>query len=194
VKAIGLTGGIGMGKSVASEILSKRGISVIDTDTIARQIVEPGQPALAEVVKAFGRDVIGSDGRLQRDRLAQRVFGDEAARKRLEGILHPQIRAVWRGQLERWKQEGQRAGIVVIPLLYETKAEEHFDEVICLACSTETQNRRLLERGWSSEQIKQRLAAQLPTETKMGRADYVIWTEGSIEVTGEQLAKVVLLE
>ena len=143
---------------------------------------EPGQPALAEVLAAFGPEIAGPDGQLRRDELARRVFADPAARQRLEAILHPPIRALWRAQVETWRAEGRPLAVVVIPLLFETKAEAELDATICVACSAATQRQRLLARGWSPEQIEQRLQAQWPVEAKMARADYVVWTEAGLDV------------
>src|SRR5437899_8502578 len=95
VKTFGLTGGIGMGKSTAADLLRKRGLPVVDSDVIARQAVEPGQPALAEIRQLFGAEMVGDDGRLRREELARRVFADAESRRKLEAILHPRIRAVW---------------------------------------------------------------------------------------------------
>jgi dephospho-CoA kinase len=100
MKLFGLTGGIGMGKSTAAEILRQRGVSIIDTDEIAREVVEPGQPALAEVQRLFGREIVGADGCLRRDELARRVFADDDARRKLEAVLHPAIRKIWLAQTE----------------------------------------------------------------------------------------------
>ena len=180
-----------MGKSTAAEILLQRRVPVVDTDVIAREVVEPGQPALAEVVQAFGAEVIGPDGRLRRDELARVVFGDTAARRTLEGILHPRIRATWQTQLTDWREQGQAAGVVIIPLLYETNVAPHFDKVICLACSDDTQQQRLLKRGWTLKQIEQRIQAQLPIEKKIALADYVVWTDGSLAVHAAQLARII---
>src|SRR5262249_29213243 len=99
---LGLTGGVGMGKSTAATLLTQMAVPVIDTDSLARQLVEPGQPALAEIQAAFGANVIGPDGRLRRDQLAQRVFSNEPDRRELEDILHPRIRALWKKQAEQW--------------------------------------------------------------------------------------------
>src|SRR5262245_8297552 len=191
VKAFGLTGGIGMGKSTAADLLRKRGFPVVDSDIIARQIVEPGQPALAEVQQLFGDEIVGADGRLRRDELARRVFSDPEARRRLEGILHPRIRAVWQAQIQSWRATGHRAAVGVIPLLFETDASRHFDATLCVACSAKTQRQRLRARGWSDEQIDQRIAAQMPAERKMMLADYVVWTEGGLEVHEAQLERII---
>jgi len=188
---IGLTGGIGMGKSASTDLLRARAVPVIDTDILARDIVEPGQPALAELQQAFGSDIIGADGRLRRDELARRVFAEPVARLQLETILHPRIRALWRAQVDIWQEEGRALGIVVIPLLFETNAEIDFTARICVACSAATQRQRLLARGWTAEHIGQRLSAQWPTEQKMAKADYVIWTEGTLDVHAAQLDRIL---
>ena len=191
MKVIGLTGGIGMGKSTTDQLLRQRGVSVVDTDLIAHQIVEPGQPALLEIQNAFGDQVIGHDGRLRRDELARLVFADPAQRKILEDILHPRIRESWLGQIAEWRAEGKPLAVVDIPLLFETAAEKYFDATICVACSAATQNKRLRQRDWSSEQINQRIAAQWPVEQKMSRADFVVWTDGALEADAQQLEKIL---
>ena len=180
-----------MGKSTAAAILRERGVAVVDTDDLARQIVEPGQPALAEIQNAFGRDLIGSDGKLKRDQLATRVFSDAAARTKLEAITHPRIQRLWESHLAAWRAEGRAVVAVVIPLLFETKAESAFDSVICLACSTATQHARLASRGWSPDQIAQRIAAQLSVTEKMSRSSHVVWTEGDVAVTAIQMERII---
>jgi len=191
MKLLGLTGGVGMGKSTCAKLLRGRGVPVVDTDDLARDVVEPGQPALAEIQKLFGPEMIGPDGRLRRDALARRVFADAHARRQLEAILHPQIRQLWQAQAERWRAANTPIAVVAIPLLFETKAEPEFDAVICVACSGSTQIERLKARGWSTEQIKQRISAQLPTEEKIARSNYVIWTEGSLEIHEAQLDRIL---
>jgi len=197
-----------MGKSTAATLLAQRGVTIVDTDILARQIVEPGHPALDEIRQTFGTEMIGSDGSLRRDQLARRVFSDPAARKKLEGILHPRIRQLWQSQLAGWRAEaGSSAGLpgdrlhsgaqhsntryfcVVIPLLFETQADGEVDATLCVACLSATQHQRLSSRGWNAEQINQRIKSQLPLEEKMARADYVIWNEGSVDVLGAQLER-----
>jgi dephospho-CoA kinase len=191
VKVLGLTGGVGMGKSASADLLRSRGVPVVDTDDLARQVVEPGQPALAEVREAFGPQIIGPDGRLLRGELAGRVFADSGARVRLEGILHPRIRALWRAQMQAWREEGRPLAVVVIPLLFETSAEAELDATLCIACALPTQRERLLARGWSAQEIGQRVRAQWPIEVKMARADYVIWTEAGLDVHAAQLDRLL---
>ena len=193
MKVLGLTGGIGMGKSASARLLRARGVPVVDTDELARQVVQPGQSALAQVLAAFGPQIAGPDGQLRRDELARRVFSDPAARQRLEAILHPPIRALWRAQIETWRAEGRPLAVVVIPLLFETKAEAELVVTICVACSAATQQQRLRARGWTPEQIEQRLDAQWPVETKTARADYLVWTEADLDVHAAQLERILRL-
>jgi dephospho-CoA kinase len=184
-----------MGKSTAARLLAQRGVSIVDTDLLARQLVEPGQPAIAEIRDAFGAEMIAPDGSLRRDLLARRVFPDSAARKTLEAILHPRIRRLWQSQLAQWrasntptlKDSNTCFFCAVIPLLFETRAETEVDATLCVACSPATQHQRLASRGWNADQIHQRIKSQLPVEEKMARANYVVWNEGSLEVLGAQL-------
>ncbi|HET7625967.1 MAG TPA: dephospho-CoA kinase [Verrucomicrobiae bacterium] len=191
MKTFGITGGIGMGKSTAGQILQSRGVPVVDTDILARKIVEPGAPALGEITRAFGRELLSEKGELRRDALAQIVFSDPAARQKLEAILHPRIRELWRQEFADWRAAEKTVAVVVIPLLFETAAESELDKTICVACSETTQRRRLLARGWTPAQIAQRVAAQWPVEKKMAKADYVVWTEGEMEILGEQLHRIM---
>jgi len=191
MKVFGLTGGIGMGKSTAGTLLQQRGAPVIDTDALARQIVGPGQPALEEIKRAFGDQMVAPDGSLRRKELAGIVFSNADARQKLESITHPRIRQLWRAQIKTWRAENRRLAVVVIPLLFETGAEAELDATICVACSGATQRRRLQERGWSSEQIEQRIAAQWPVEEKIAKADFVVWSEGSLDALAEQLNRII---
>lgn len=191
LKLLGLTGGIGMGKSACARLLRERGVPLVDTDDLARRVVEPGQPALEQIKSLFGADMIGADGRLRRDRLAQVVFGELEARRRLEAILHPPIHALWLAQAKTWREQGRRLGVVVIPLLFETGAQSELDYVLCVACSAATQRERLRARGWPAAQIPQRIQAQWPVEKKIALAHFVIWTEGSLELHAAQLDRVL---
>jgi dephospho-CoA kinase len=191
VKLFGITGGAGMGKSTAGQLLRQRGLNVADTDGLARQLTEPGQPALREIAQRFGRLVLTGDGQLNRAELARIVFADAALRADLEAILHPRIRAAWEAECQGWRAAGQKIGAILIPLLYETGTEARFDAVICVACSEASQWQRLRLRGWTDGQIGQRLAAQWPVERKVARADFVIWTDTNLETHAAQLERVV---
>ena len=187
MRLIGMTGGPGMGKSSAAAIFRDRGIPVVDTDDLAREVVKPGTPGLAEVRQAFGDACLQADGALDRKALAQLIFRDPEARARIEALLHPRIRELWQEQARVWADSGVPVGIVVIPLLFETDAAAQFWKTACVACSGPTQHRRLLTRGWSSEEIRGRVAAQWPADRKMQAADWVIWTEGSQRILAAQL-------
>lgn len=193
MKLFGLTGGVGMGKSAAERWFREQGVPVVDTDALARQVVEPGQPALDEIQRVFGPEVIETDGQLRRVELARRVFADAGARAQLEAIVHPRIRKLWRAQVEAWRGEGRSLAVVAIPLLFEIGAERDFDAVICVACTARTQWQRLLERGWTAEQAGQRIAAQWPVERKLALADHVVWSEGGLDLLGQQLERIVNL-
>jgi dephospho-CoA kinase len=200
MKICGLTGGLGMGKSTAARFLHEHGAQIMDTDELARQLVQPGQPALTEIQSVFGKNIVAPNGELRRDELARIVFADAAARKKLEDILHPRIQERWLAQIETWRaapkrsdggrRENRALAVVVIPLLFETRAESRFDKIICVACSAATQRSRLLERGWTLEQIAQRIAAQWPVEQKIARADFVVWTDGALDGHAQQLEQI----
>lgn len=182
---------MGMGKSSSADFLRQAKLPVLDTDGLARAMVAPGQPALAEIRSIFGDGILDEVGRLRRRELAARVFADVEARRQLERILHPRIRAAWQQAADNWRQQGQRAGVVVIPLLFETGAESEFDVIICVACSVSEQTRRLEERGWSAEQTVQRIQAQWPIERKMELAHFVLWNDGERTVLAEQIQNVL---
>jgi dephospho-CoA kinase len=191
MKLCGLTGGVGMGKSTAAKFLGARGAQVVDTDELARRLVQPGEPALAEIKKIFGQEILSAGGQLRRDQLAKIIFADSVARKKLEEILHPRIRKAWLAQIEGWRKENCPVAVVVIPLLFETQAESQFDKIICAACSAANQQKRLLERGWTPEQIQQRIAAQMPVDQKIARADFVVWTDGDLDAHAQQLEQIL---
>jgi dephospho-CoA kinase len=191
VKLCGLTGGVGMGKSTTAAFLAARGAKIVDTDHIARELTRSGQPALEEIKNTFGKEIISPDGSLRRDELANIVFLDPAARKKLETILHPRIRESWLAQAETWRGENVPLAVVVIPLLYETQAEACFNNIVCVACSETSRHERLLARGWAPEQIRGRIAAQMPIAEKIARANFVIWTEGEIENHSRQVDRIL---
>ncbi len=180
-----------MGKSAAAEFLRQRPVPVVDTDLIARQVTEPGQPALAELQSAFGEEIVDEDGHLHRGKLARIVFADLRERQKLEAILHPRIRLIWVAEVESLRRADKALAIVVIPLLFETDSASLFDATICVACSIASQRQRLLARGWTPEHIEQRIKAQWSIEKKMFLADFVIWTEGSPAVHAEQLERII---
>lgn len=191
MKLIGITGGIGMGKSTAGKILQEKGFPVADTDAIAHELVQPNQPALAEIVAQFGAHLLDSDGRLRRDELAKIAFADDEARRRLEAILHPPIRERWRADVKRWRASAHKFGFVLIPLLFETNAASEFDATLCVACSKDAQQTRLIARGWTFEHLQRRIAAQWPVEKKMDASTFVIWTDTTVAVHADQISHIL---
>lgn len=173
---IGLTGGIGSGKSSVAELFAARGVPVIDADMIARELVEPGQPALAEIVAAFGTDMLDPQGRLDRARLRARVFDDKHQRERLEAILHPRIHTV---MAERAAAQTTPYVLLVIPLLFEAKQRDLVDRVLVVDVPMELQRARVSVRDHlPPEQIDAILAAQLSREQRLAGADEVIDNSG----------------
>jgi dephospho-CoA kinase len=190
MRLLGLTGGIGMGKSTVAAIFAQRGVAVADTDQLARDIVQPGQPALEEIGLQFGRRFVRSDGTLDREGLGALVFNDPAARSQLEAITHPRIRELWQAQVREWSQAGRDLAVVVIPLLFETGSAAGFEAVACVACTASTQRSRLRLRGWTDVQIEQRVAAQWPIQKKIDRAHFMIWNEGPADLLTPQVEHV----
>ena len=174
---IGLTGGIATGKSTVAGRLKELGAPVIDADRLAREVVEPGQPALAEIAKAFGNEVLQPDGSLDRARLGAIIFSDAAKRRRLEEIVHPPIRQRMEACIDALRKEGASPVVICdIPLLFESKESMRFvDKVAVVYATKEQQLARLMQRnGLSLEEAKARIEAQIPIEQKVERADYVI--------------------
>jgi dephospho-CoA kinase len=176
---IALTGGIASGKSAVAEIFAQLGAPVLDTDQIARDVVEPGTPTLARLVAEFGSDILDANGRLDRARMRARVFADPEQRKRLEAITHPAIRAELASRAQRAQGPYQ---IHVIPLLVESGRAELYDRVLLVDTSEEAQLQRLLARdGSNDEQARQILAAQASREDRLDAADDVIVNTGTLQ-------------
>ncbi|MEU2350005.1 dephospho-CoA kinase [Modestobacter sp. NPDC049651] len=173
---IGLTGGIGSGKSTVAALLAERGALVVDADRIAREVVEPGTPGLAAVVEAFGDGVLTADGALDRPALAAIVFADPAARARLDGIVHPLVRA----RAAELTAQAPADGIVVqdVPLLVETGQAGSFDLVLVVETDLETRVRRLVGRGLAEADARARIASQATDEQRRAVADAVLTNDG----------------
>jgi dephospho-CoA kinase len=191
MRRVALTGGIATGKSHVRAEFERLGVPTIDADLLARDAVAPGSPALAAIADRFGRDVIDSNGALDRRKLAALVFSDPVARRDLEAIVHPIVRA----RIDAWFDalDARHAfAIADIPLLYETGREREFQAVIVTACDPDTQVRRVMRRdSITEEDARQRIAAQLPTEEKVRRADHVITTDGPFDETNGQVRRVM---
>ncbi|KAJ7661604.1 dephospho-CoA kinase-domain-containing protein [Mycena polygramma] len=179
---VGLTGGIATGKSSASNLLKKKHIPVVDADIIARQVVEPGTPALAKIVSFFGPEILLSDGTLDRKKLGSVIFNDDVKRRKLNSIVHPAVRrAMLWGVLKHWLL-GSKYCILDVPLLIEGPLWKLVGSVVVVYCSAEVQLERLMQRDNSSrEDASSRLNSQIPIAEKVQYADRVIDNSGSLE-------------
>ncbi len=188
---VGLTGGIATGKSTVGKMFTRLGARRIDTDCLARQAVEPGQPGLAAVTARFGGEVLAADGRLDRKALGKIVFRDAGLRGELEAILHPIIRKIFREEVRAAEAAGDCIVIVEVPLLFETGFQKETDRVVVVTADQKTQLLRLMQRdGLDTEEALRRMAAQMPLSEKVARADYVIDNSGSLAETAKQVETV----
>jgi dephospho-CoA kinase len=183
---VALTGGIASGKSTVADLFAALGLPVIDTDVIARQIVEPGQPALAQVVAEFGAQVLDATGRIDRRRMRERIFADPDAKRRLESILHPAIRA----EMARESLAAQGPyQVLVIPLLTEGGSRDHVDRVLLVDVPEELQIQRLMMRdGVSHDQAQASLNAQATRAERLTMADDVVRNTGRVDELREAVA------
>jgi dephospho-CoA kinase len=182
---IALTGGIASGKSTVADLFSEYGIPIIDTDAIARELVQPGKPALDEIRSAFGDDVFDAEGRLDRKSMRKIVFSDPARRRELEAILHPRIRDGVVAQSEATNGPYQ---IIAVPLLVGSPIQQFMDRVLVVDCDEETQLSRLLARdAENEEQARRILAAQASREERLEIADHIISNDDGIGSTRSQV-------
>ena len=189
---VGLTGGIGSGKSEVARRLAERGAVLIDADVAARKVVEPGSPGLARIAAAFGDGVLRPDGSLNRERLGEIVFADPGRRAELNAIVHPLVRA-WMQEAERAAVQTDGDAIVVhdVPLLAESRGQAGFDPVIVVDVPPELQLERLVRlRGMPAEQARARMAAQASREQRLAVADIVIDNSGSLDDLDRRVAEV----
>jgi dephospho-CoA kinase len=182
---VALTGGIASGKSTVANLFAELGVPLIDTDVIAREVVEPGRPALAAIVAAFGPGVLDAQGCLDRRRMRERIFADPAAKQRLEAILHPAIRA----EMERQSRvAGGPYQVLVIPLLAESGRRDHVDRVLLVDVPEALQVERLaLRDGVSREQAEAALNAQATRAERLAIADDVIQNAGRVDELKQQV-------
>ena len=190
---IGLTGSIASGKSTVSAMLRKKGLPIVDADEIARLVVEPGSPVLLEISRQFGADIIQEDGSLNREKLGERIFGNDEERQKLNGIIHPAIRQEMLRQKDEWLANGANTIIMDIPLLFESKLQSFVDKIIVVSVSPEIQKERLIARNvLSQEEADARIRSQLPMKMKEQGADAVLFNDGTLEETARQLEDVLL--
>lgn len=187
LKLIGLTGGIGSGKSTVARMLRELGVPVIDADQLARDVVAPGQPANADIARHWP-EVMNPDGTVDRKRLAKVVFTDPAARARLEAITHPRIQALAAAHTDELRRQGHELAFYEASLLVESGRYRDLDGLVVVSASKENQLRRTVARDTSTPlDVEARIAAQLPVEDKVRVATHVIDNDGDLETTRAQL-------
>jgi dephospho-CoA kinase len=185
---LGLTGGIASGKSAVAAMLREMGFAVLDADSLAHKLIEPGQPAYDEVVQEFGQDVLAAGGRVERAKLSAIVFNDRAKLDRLNAIVHPRVAEVIFSQFEAWRRAGVRDAVFVeAALLIESGIHEKLDGLIVAWCSPQQQLERLVKRGLTEAEARRRIAAQLPVEEKLRLATEKIDCTSSLEQTRRQV-------
>ena len=191
---VGLTGGIGSGKSEVSRRLAIHGAVIVDADVAAREVVVPGTPGLARIVETFGADVLGPDGALNRERLGAIVFRDPGLRTKLNEIVHPLVREWMRAAERAAVQAAEPPGPIIVhdvPLLAESRGKAGFDLVIVVDVPPELQVERLVsQRGMAPEQARARMAAQASREQRLAVADVVIDNSGSLDDLDRRVAEV----
>jgi dephospho-CoA kinase len=188
---IGVTGGVGTGKSTVAQMFRALGAVVLDADAIAREVVEPQRLAWRRIVKTFGDGVLNDDRTVNRAQLASRVFADPARRRALEDIIHPQVLRRIKQQVHRLRRQRRVKAVVLdVPLLLEANAQDLADAVVVVTAPPEAQRRRLRQQhGWSEEEIAARRGAQWELSAKVALADHVIDNGGSVEATRTQVKR-----
>lgn len=181
---IGLTGGMGCGKTAAAALFKAKGYQLIDSDAIVKDTILTDPAVIAFARLRWSDEVMGEDGQLDRRAIAKRVFADEAERKTWENEIHPRLFAIWRRMLE---DEPEENWVVEVPLLFEQRLENWFDFIVCVASSPDIQLARLSERGISHALAGQRISKQLPLARKLELADLVLWNDGSLSFLEDQI-------
>jgi dephospho-CoA kinase len=188
MQRLGLTGGIASGKTAVAGMLREMGFAVLDADSLAHKLIEPGQAAYDEVAREFGQSIIDSDKTVNRAKLAAIVFADPAKLARLNAILHPRVESVIHQQFAEWSRNGTRdAAFVEAALLVEAGYHKDLDGLVITWCRPEQQLERLRARGFSDEEARRRIAAQLPVADKLRYATEKIDCSGSLEDTRKQV-------
>jgi len=182
LRVFGLTGGIGSGKSTVAALLRDRGVEVVDADALAREAVEKGSAGLAQVVEAFGEEVLDASGELDRKRLGALVFDNAEERRRLNAITHPIVRQLSQKRFAELDRQGVELAAYDVPLLFEVGLDHVMRPVVVVHASEPTQVERVVRRdGLSEDEARARIRAQLPLAEKRARADYVIENDGTPE-------------
>lgn len=184
---VGLTGGIGSGKSAVAARLGELGATIIDADALARDVVAPGTPGLAEIVATFGAEVLARDGSLDRPGLGRLVFGDEDALRKLNAITHPKVGALMIAAVKEAEARGDAAIVYDVPLLVESKLQEGYDAIIVVECPRELRLERLEKRGLPRAEAEARMATQATDEERRAVATVVLDNSGTLDELNAQV-------
>lgn len=189
---IGLTGSIASGKSTVANMLKEYGLPIVDADVVAREVVEPGSETLVKIAEVFGQEVIAPDGSMDRAKVGSIIFHDETMRSKLNGIIHPAIRAEMLRQRDVHLENGAKTVVMDIPLLIESKLQHFVEKILVVSVSENVQLQRLMDRNnFSQEEAQARIATQIPVAEKEAHADAVIHNNGTLVKTKEQLAQIL---
>ena len=192
MKLVGLTGGIASGKSTVAKIFQRLGAAIVNADDLAREVVLPGREAWKEIVASFGAEILQTDQNLDRQKLRTLIFNQPEARKRLESIIHPRVRALAEERIRQYSAAGYPVVIYEVPLLFEGKLQEWLRPVILVACNVETQTGRLQQRDHLTRaDAEKHIAAQMSLAEKRRLADYVIENNGSLADLERQTREIV---
>lgn len=189
---IGLTGSIASGKSTVADMLAAYGLPIVDADKVARQVVAPGSATLEKIAEAFGAEVIAQDGTMDRAKVGAIIFHDESQRVVLNAIIHPAIRAEMLRQRDEYVAAGAAHVVMDIPLLFESKLQHFVEKILVVSVSETVQLERLMARnGLTEDEARARIATQIPVAEKEAGADAVIYNNGTVAQSAEQLAAIL---
>ncbi|WP_096189691.1 dephospho-CoA kinase [Evansella halocellulosilytica] len=192
VMIIGLTGGIATGKSTVAKMMREKGLPIIDADLISRQVVEPGEKAYKEIVKTFSKSILNENLTIDRKKLGAMIFNDKSKRERLNNIVHPAVREEMKQKAKRYLESGNETVVMDIPLLVESKLHHMVDRVLLVYIPEELQLERLLKRdNAGKEDALNRIQSQIPIEEKKTEADEIIYNDGTLQNTKEQLERIL---
>ncbi len=192
MKLVGLTGGIASGKSAVAQILARLGAAIVDADVLSREVVAPGHDGWKEIVATFGREVLQADQNLDRQKLRTLIFNNPDARKQLEAIIHPRVRALAERRIREHGEAGSAVVVYEVPLLFEGNLQEWLRPVILVACNVDIQRQRLQRRdGLDAAAAQKHIDAQMSLEDKRKLADYVIENDGSLADLESQVRAVL---